>query len=89
MWNFQFLSAFLIILFCIFLSSIKVFIGDISSIMKSLKNKDTKIKFSNNDYDMDGINTCLKGNEDLARYMDLDQDAEPISHFYSMINNIR
>ena len=89
MWNFQFLSAFLIILFCIFLSSMKVFIGDISSIMKSLKNKETKIKLSNNDYDMEGINTCLKGNEDLAHYMELDKDAEPISHFYSMINNIK
>ena len=38
---------------------------------------------------MEGINTCLKGSEDLAHYMNLDQDAEPISHFYSMINNIR
>ena len=88
-WNFQFFSAFLIFLLAIFLSSLKVFIDDISSIIKSSNNKSKSFKFSNNDYDTEGINICIKGNEDLAHYMNLDEDAEPVSHFYSMKNNIK
>ena len=88
-WNFQFFSAFLIFLLAIFLSSLKVFIDDISSIIKSSNNKSKSFKFSNNDYDTEGINICIKGNEDLAHYMNLDENAEPVSHFYSMKNNIK
>ena len=88
-WNFQFFSAFLIFLLAIFLSSLKVFIDDISSIIKSSNNKSKSFKFSNNDYDTEGINICIKGNEDLAHYMSLDEDAEPVRHFYSMKNNIK
>ena len=88
-WNFQFFSAFLIFLLAIFLSSLKVFIDDISSIIKSSNNKSKSFKFSNNDYDTEGINICIKGNEDLAHYMNLDEEAKPVSHFYSMKNNIK
>ena len=88
-WNFQFFSAFLIFLLAIFLSSLKVFIDDISSILKSSNNKSKTFKFANNNYDTEGINTCIKGNEDLAHYMNLDENAEPVSHFYSMKNNIK
>ena len=91
-WNFQFFSVFLIFLISIFFDSMKIFVNDISSIMQSYYNNE-EIKenrtFYNTQYDLEGMNKCIIGDGDLAQYMNLDKDAEPLSHFYSMINIIK
>ena len=91
-WNFQFFSVILIFLISIFFGSMKIFVNDISSIMQSYYNNE-EIKenrtFYNTQYDLEGMNKCIIGDGDLAQYMNLDKDAEPLSHFYSMINIIK
>ena len=91
-WNFQFFSVILIFLMSIFFASMKIFVNDISLIIQSYYNSD-EIKenrtFYNTEYDFEGMNKCIIGDGDLAQYMNLDKDAEPLSHFYSMINIIK
>ena len=91
-WNFQFFSVVIIFLFAVFCSSLKIFISDVSLIIKSFYDNN-KVKenrtFSNTKYDMNGLNKCIIGNGDLANYMNLDKDTEQISHFYSTINIIK
>ena len=71
-------------------SSINIFIIDISIILKTSLDSDIEDRtFSNVKYDMRGINTCINNKGNLSYYMNLYKEAEPISHFYSMINNIR
>ena len=91
-WNFQFFSVILIFLIAIFFASIKIFVNDISSIMQSYYNNDKEKEnrtFYNTQYDLEGMNKCIIGDGDLAQYLNLDKDAEPLIHFYSMINIIK
>ena len=91
-WNFQFFFMLVIFLIVAFSSSMKVLIGDVSLIMKSYYTND-KVqgdrKIGNTNYDLEGIDKCIIGNGDLANYMNLDKDAEQLSHFYSKINIIK
>ena len=86
-WNFQFLSVMIILLMVASSSSINIFIDDISLILKTSYNSENRT-FSKSIYDIEGINTCINGEGDLAHYMDLDKEAKLLSHFYSMINII-
>ena len=91
-WNFQFFSVILIFLLSIFFGSIKIFVNDISSIMQSYYNNDEEKEnrtFYNTQYDLEGMNKCIISDGDLAQYLNLDKDAEPLIHFYSMINIIK
>ena len=88
-WNVQYLFLILIILIIAYSISINIFIIDISLILKtSIESNIEDRTFSNIKYDMRGINTCINKEGNLSHYMNLDKEAEPISHFYSMINNI-
>ena len=88
-WNFQYLFVILIVLIITYSSSINIFILDISLIVKTSLESDIEDRtFSNIKYDMRGINTCINNEGNLSYYMNLDKEAEPISHFYSMINYI-
>ena len=88
-WNFQYLFVMLIVLIIVFSSSINIFIIDISLILKTSVDKDIEDRtFANTKYDMRGINTCINNEGNLSQYMNLDKEAESISHLYSMINII-
>lgn len=90
-WNFQFFFLLIILFIIVCSSSLNIFINDITLILKSSYNSDLKKEnttFSNNKYDVEGINICIIEDANLARYMNLDTDAESISHFYSKINII-
>lgn len=90
-WNVQYICIMIILLIVVCSSTLKIFMDDISIILKTAYNSE-EIKenrtFSNYNYDMEGINTCIIEDGDLARYMNLDKEAEQLSHFYSMINII-
>ena len=88
-WNIRYLFLILIVLIIIYSSSINIFIIDIAIILKtSIESEIKERTFSNYNYDMRGINTCINNKGNLSQYMNLYKEAEPISHFYSMINNI-
>lgn len=88
-WNFQYLFVMLIALIIVCSSSLNTFIIDISLIIKTSVDKDIEDRtFANTKYDMRGINTCINNEGNLSQYMNLDKEAEPINHFYSMINII-
>ena len=88
-WNIRYLFLILIVLIIIYSSSINIFIIDITIILKtSIASEIKERTFSNYNYDMRGINTCINNKGNLSQYMNLYKEAEPISHFYSMINNI-
>lgn len=90
-WNCQFLTLMIILLIVICSTSLMIFIDDISSIMNNSFDTDgikENRTFSNNKYDIEGINTCIFKDGDLSHYLNLDNEAKYLSHFYSTINNI-
>jgi len=90
-WNMQYLSFMIILLMIVCFSSMNIFIDDISLILKSSFKSDEIEKnrtFSNNNYDVKGIHTCLNNDGNLTLYMNLDSKTELLSHFYSKINII-
>ena len=86
-WNFQFFSIMIIILIIAFISIIRIITSDLAVILKYNYNNNV-IKYDNTNYDIEPISICIIGDGELINYLDLDEGAKLLSHFYSKINII-
>ncbi len=94
--NMHILATIIIILITIFFSLSSTIIRDISTILQySIYSenenfeKNTEFSFSKFQYDIEGINICLKSDGNLDNYTQLNTGSESLVHFYSMINLIK
>ena len=90
-WNVQFFSSMIILLLVAFISTIRIILKDLGSIMKYSCEKnelDDNLTVFNNGYDIESINICFFGDGNLVNYLGLDKEAQILNHFYSNINYI-
>ena len=93
-WNIQMLTLIIVIIISASFNFLYVVIEDLSIIIKSSLYKEQTefnktFSYSNRLYDIEGLNICMYENGNLKNYTKIDEGAEPLSHFYSMIKIIK